>query len=122
MPFTLRALALCAAMLPLTVSAADDEVARGKSLYEATCAACHSPDAHGVGPLHRGVLGRTAGKAKGYDYSPALAASKLVWTRETLQLWLTNPEALIPDQRMNFRVDSAEERAAIISYLASLSS
>ena len=35
----------------------------------------------------------------------------------SLDAWLTNPQALIPGQRMNFRVATDEDRADIIAYL-----
>lgn len=114
------ALLAVAVVLPPAAQAADDAVSRGQALYEAKCSACHSVDAHRVGPLHRGVLGRKAGSAKGYDYSPALAASALVWTRQNLERWLADPEALIPGQRMGFSVQQAGDRQALVAYLASL--
>jgi cytochrome c len=47
----------------------------------------------------------------------ALVGSKIVWSDTTLNRWLTNPEALIPGQRMNFQVQSAEDRADLIAFL-----
>lgn len=38
----------------------------------------------------------------------------------TLDAWLTNPQALIPGQRMNFRVATGEDRADIIAYLRTM--
>ncbi len=93
---------------------------RGKTLYESRCGACHSVDAHRVGPAHRGLLGRRVGSAPDYAYSPALAASRLHWTPQTLNAWLTNPEDLVPGQRMGFRVDDATDRADLIAWLATL--
>jgi cytochrome c len=98
------------------VSSAD----RGKTLYEARCVACHSVDAHRVGPMHRGVLGRTAGKVAGYDFSAALRASTLVWTQQNLLIWLQDPEKLIPDQQMGYRVDDLQDRLDIVAYLATM--
>ncbi|MBL8453655.1 MAG: cytochrome C class I, partial [Zoogloea sp.] len=40
-----------------------------------------------------------------------------VWTEESLERWLRDPEALVPGQRMNFRVGDAEERRRIVEYL-----
>lgn len=114
---------LCLALaIPALARAAGADTAaeRGQALYEARCSACHSPDAHRVGPLHRGVVGRKAGTAAGYEYSPALAASKLVWTRDTLNRWLGDPEALVPGQKMGFRVSSEADRQALIDYLSTL--
>lgn len=110
--------------MPCLAQAADPQAMasaqRGQELYDAKCSACHSPDAHRVGPLHRGVVGRKAGKAAGYDYSPALVASKLVWNRDTLNRWLTDPEALVPGQKMGFSVSSEADRQALIAYLSTL--
>jgi cytochrome c len=39
------------------------------------------------------------------------------WSDTTLNRWLTDPEALIPGQRMNIRVLSADDRADLIAFL-----
>lgn len=105
-----------------TASAQDDvgSAARGKTLWEARCSACHSVDHNSVGPMHRGVVGRMSGSVPGYDYSPALAHSHFIWTKAKLLQWLTNPEALVPGQKMNYEVDNPQDRADIVAYLATL--
>lgn len=100
--------------------AAAQSVERGAALYAAHCSSCHSPDQHGDGPAHRGVVGRRAGALKDFDYSPALRASKLLWTRATLKAWLTDPEALIPGQGMDYQLDDARDREDVVAYLATL--
>ena len=118
-----RAAAAAAALL-LGVAGAQAQPAgdagRGRTLYESRCVACHSVDAHRVGPAHRGVVGRKAGGAAGYDYSPALSASRVRWEASTLEAWLTDPERLIPGQKMGYRVEVQQDRADLIAYLASL--
>ncbi len=89
----------------------------GQDIYESRCSACHSIDANRVGPAHRGVYGRKAGSAPGYAYSPALRASRVIWTEATLARWLTNPQAFIPGSRMGFQVAEAQDRADVIAYL-----
>jgi cytochrome c len=106
----LLALAVCA-----SAQAADAE--RGKTLYESRCIACHSIEHDRIGPRHRGLLGRKAGAVAGFDYSPALRTSKIVWNAKTLDAWLANPEGLIPGQRMNYSVPEASDRADLILYL-----
>jgi cytochrome c len=106
----------------LVLSAAADgavaaDAARGQELYESRCGGCHSLDANRVGPAHRGVYGRKAGSASNFAYSSAVRSSTVVWEEKTLDAWLTNPQALIPGQRMNFRVALPEDRADIIAYL-----
>jgi len=95
--------------------------AKGASLYEQRCGACHSVDAHRVGPSHRNVFGRKAGAASGYDYSPALRASTVRWDGTTLAAWLADPEKLIPGQRMGYSVSEAGDRSDLIAYLRSVS-
>ena len=91
---------------------------RGAQVYENRCTGCHALDANRVGPAHRGVVGRRAGTASGFEYSDALRASRLVWSEALIQRWLANPEALIPGQQMGFRLGDAQERADVAAYLA----
>ena len=93
---------------------------RGRAVYAAHCSSCHSVNVHGDGPAHVGVVGRRAGALKDFDYSPALRNSKLLWTRATLKAWLTNPEALIPGQGMDYQLDDARDREDVVAYLATL--
>lgn len=98
---------------------ADGDLDRGRALYQARCAACHALDYNGVGPAHRGVFGRVAGRAPGFMYSMALKSSGLVWSDETLDRWLSDPEAYVPGQKMGVSVPDAQERADLIAYLKS---
>jgi cytochrome c len=106
---------LAAFLVAGSVSAQDAE--RGRNLYESRCFACHSLDANRIGPMHRGIWGRKAGSAAGFAYSPALRNSSVVWNDDTLARWLTDPQDVIPGQRMNFRVATAQDRADIVAYL-----
>ena len=94
---------------------------RGQQLVESRCFACHSLDENRVGPALRGVVGRVAGKAAGYVYSDALAAATHTWNGHSIQAWLTDPEQLLPGQRMNYRLEQAQDRADVVAYLVSLS-
>ena len=98
-------------------SAAAADAAHGQELYESRCGGCHSLDANRVGPAHRGVFGRKAGSVPNFSYSSSVKSSAVVWEERTLDAWLTNPQALIPGQRMNFRVALPQDRADIIAYL-----
>lgn len=90
---------------------------RGQSLFESRCTACHSLDANRVGPALQTVVGRKAGTAKDYDYSPELAGAKHRWNRQMLLAWLTDPETVVPGQRMGFQVDEAADREDIVAFL-----
>lgn len=112
-------MAVMAILCGLSLAAvAEGNATRGQMLYQSMCMACHSIDYNGVGPAHKGLLGRKAGSAANYDYSPALRAAFVVWTATTLDRWLADPEKLIPGQKMGFSVASAQDRADLISYLS----
>lgn len=103
------------AVMPVAHAAGD--AARGEQLYVSRCGACHSLDENRAGPAHRGVFGRKAGAARGYDYSPALKASGVAWNERTLDRWLADPEKLVHGQKMGFSVPEAKDRADLIAYL-----
>jgi cytochrome c len=93
----------------------------GQALFQKRCSGCHALDADHEGPRLRGVVGRAAGTVKTFQYSDALKNAKHVWDENNLNKWLTDPESVVPDNDMSFQVPKQEERAAIISYLKSLS-
>lgn len=103
----------------LPMAAPAQSVARGQSLFESRCVACHSLETHRVGPALGQVVGRRAGTASDFAYSPALTAATHVWSRPMLLAWLTDPEALVPGQAMGYRVDSATDREDLVAYLLS---
>ena len=92
------------------------DASRGETLYEA-CQDCHSLDKNDVGPRHRGVFGRKAASLPDYDYSDALKSANIVWNEETLDKWLTDPQAVAPGAKMFFHLDNPQDRADVIAYL-----
>jgi cytochrome c len=48
-----------------------------------------------------------------------LRNSGVVWDENHLDQWLENPEQLVKDTNMDFRVSDAAERAALIIFLKS---
>jgi cytochrome c len=105
-------------LLSHTTAFAASDAARGETLYESRCGACHSIQTNRIGPKHLGVVGRKAGSIAGFDYSPALKKAKFVWTPKQLDKWLQGPGKLVRGTNMAFTVPKAEDRAAIIAYLA----
>ena len=101
------------------VTALQGDPNRGRTLYQG-CTGCLSVDDNDLGPRHRGVVGRRAGSIQDYSYSPALKNSGLTWDEATLDRWLTNPSAMVPGTKMFFKLDAAQDRADVISYLESL--
>lgn len=114
------ALALTPVLMPFR--AAGQGTPDGKALFEKRCTGCHALEADHEGPRLKGVFGRTAGSVKSFQYSKPLQNAGFVWDEARLNKWLTDTESVVPDNDMTFRVPKAEERAAIIGYLKSLSS
>lgn len=104
------------------ISSAAEDADQGKHLFEKRCTGCHSLERNKEGPKLLGVYGRQAGTAPNFNYSPALRSAHFVWDEQQLDKWLTDTQALIEDNNMDFHVPKADERAAIIHYLKSLSS
>ncbi|KHK89508.1 c-type cytochrome [Novosphingobium malaysiense] len=88
----------------------------------AVCRACHSvePGKNGVGPTLHGIFGSKAGEVPGYNFSPALAKSGIVWDRAALDTWLQGPMKMVPGTKMVIAVPDAGKREAIIDYLETL--
>jgi cytochrome c len=98
--------------------------AAGERAYQ-KCYSCHSlegPDPSTQGPSLKGVVGRAVASEAGFAYSPAMrdyAARQPRWTREALDAFVADPQALVPDNEMGFfGVPDADERRALIEYLA----
>jgi cytochrome c len=117
MPSSMLAAVAGAVLALASVGAHAADAVRGQSLYQQRCASCHSIEYNGVGPAHKGLFGRIAGKLPNYAYSPALQRSSIVWDANSLDKWLRNPEQLVPGQKMGFSVPSARDRADLIAYL-----
>jgi cytochrome c len=120
----MRAMAALATMLLLTGAArADGDAGRGEARF-GDCAACHKLEAgaNNVGPSLHGIFARKAGELTDFRYSPALKRSGIVWTPETLDAFVTNPQALVPGNRMPYAgMADAGSRADLIAYLAKAS-
>ena len=113
------ALASGAALLAAfaAVGGAKGDTIAGRSAFEKRCTGCHALDHEKTGPRLAGVVGRKAGTVSGFPYSDAVKKAAVVWNEAVLDKWLTDPETVIPDTDMAFRLDNPAERAAIIAFL-----
>jgi cytochrome c len=88
------------------------------------CATCHSTSADGtnsMGPNLRGVVGRKAGTAPGFQYSQAMKGSGIRWTPQELDSFLTDVPKKVPGTLMPINgLPDAQDRQAVINYLKSL--
>ena len=97
------------------------DVEKGKDAFQRRCGGCHSPDRTMEGPRLRGVYGRRSGSTPDFQYSDALKNAGITWNEGNLDKWLTDTEALVPNNDMSFRVPNPDERRDIIAYLKALS-
>ena len=115
-PSALAAMVVALVAAHVQPSLAAGDPVRGEQVYQG-CMDCHSLDENSVGPRHADVFGRRAGAVPDYRYSNALKSSAIVWNEETLDRWLTDPQALVPGTKMFFSVPDARDRADLIAFL-----
>ncbi|KAB2850405.1 MAG: cytochrome c2 [Hyphomicrobiaceae bacterium] len=74
------------------------------------------------GPSLYRVIGRSAGTLPGFEYSPAMigrGAAGLVWDAASLDLYLADPEGIVPGTSMSIPpLRDEQDRADVIAYLA----
>jgi cytochrome c len=106
--------------LPYQATAEPGNSARGERMYRA-CAACHSlePNRNMTGPSLAEVWNRKAGSLASFPrYSPALKSSGIVWTDDTLDAWIKDPQHFIPGNTMTFQgMKDARQRADLLAFL-----
>jgi len=104
---------------------AQDALARGRQLF-AQCALCHAPSRQdAIAPNLHGIIGRAIASDDDFrGYSPALtvfAAAEGIWTTTNLNWFLRAPRSAVPGTTMVFDgLESAQDRDAILAYLATL--
>jgi cytochrome c len=102
-----------------TNSSSDDpgDPEHGKALFEKRCTGCHALTQNKEGPRLQSVFGRTSGSISDFAYSKALRSANIVWDGASLDKWLTDPDAFVAGNEMDFAVSNSQERRDIISYL-----
>lgn len=124
-------LAACAALLVCAPAGAEEVSINGRvgdpdvgELLFGVCQTCHQigPGAeHRSGPALNNLVGAPAGARGDYpsSFTMVLAGLRgLVWTPETLDAYLENPRATVPNSASPFvGVPSEQERADLIAYL-----
>ena len=112
-------LALLMMLLLAGTARAGGDAARGETRFQ-DCAACHKLEAgaNNVGPSLHGIFARKAGEIADFRYSPAMKRSGIVWTPETLEKFISDPQAMVPANRMPYAgMTGANDRADLIAYL-----
>ncbi|MBC7150992.1 MAG: c-type cytochrome [Rhizobium sp.] len=103
------------------------DVAAGKKVF-GKCVACHMVGEnakHKVGPTLNDVVGRQAGTAEGYNYSPAMknaGLGGLVWDDPTLHAYLAKPRDIVKGTKMTFAgLKKENDITDVIAYLSTFS-
>lgn len=92
--------------------------------YNDHCRECHAFDKNDnrLGPSLYGIVGAKAGMVPGFAYSQSVKSSGLTWDEPTLDKWIANPNAVIPDNNMGSvygGIDDPAVRAKVIAFLKS---
>ena len=103
-----------------SVAVAQDDAAA--KLYKNHCRACHTLVDDGrsrQGPSLMGIFQRKAGTHEKYTkYSRGLKDAAWQWTPEQLDLWLTDPKALVPKTFMGaYKQKDPEKRKILVEYI-----
>ena len=112
-------LALLMTLSPACSAWAAGDAVRGEARFQ-DCAACYKLEAgvNNVGPSLHGIFTRKAGEIADFRYSPAMKRSGIVWTPETLEKFIADPQAMVPGNRMPYAgMAGASDRADLIAYL-----
>lgn len=93
----------------------------GAEIFKA-CIACHTlsvDDGNRAGPTLHGIMGRRVASAPGYQFTPALRALDIVWSRESVsKLFEVGPMTYAPGTKMPEQtINSAADREALVDFL-----
>lgn len=94
---------------------------QGEAAFNNACRTCHSWKAgdNRLGPHLSGLIGRKAGAAEGFAYSPSLKGAAITWDEATLDKFIANPDAVAPGNTMKpyTGIADAALRKSIIDFL-----
>jgi cytochrome c len=117
---TLAGAVVAALVLAAGSALAAGDGAQGERLFNQQCKACHTIDKGGhnlVGPNLNGLFGRKAGSAD-YRYSDAMKTSGIVWDETTLDEYLKDPKAKVPNTKMTYiGLRQEQQRQDLIAFL-----
>jgi len=116
------------ACIPLTAVhspafAADESASPGRKIFEVRCATCHevaSPATTTLGPSLVGIIGKRAGTQASGVHSRAAVESGIVWDRNSLRRFLSDPGREAPGTIMPASVSDPKALDALLDYLETL--
>lgn len=108
--------------LAITSPAAADPLPKPPAF--AICSGCHvskQGQTPTIGPNLFGVSLRKSGEYPGYSYSAAMKSAAVVWNRDTLSAFVSNPKKTIPGTKMAYSGQMDPQKLKeVVDYLLSL--
>ena len=98
------------------------EDASGQQAFNNACRTCHMAKEgdNRLGPNLHKIIGRKAGSLPDYGFSSAMKEAGFVWDEEKLDLFMANPDEVVPGNNMKpyGGLSSSDDRKKIIAFLA----
>jgi cytochrome c len=97
--------------------------AAGQKVFQVQCGICHPVVAgqNRIGPTVFGVVGRPSGSVPGFHYTADHKKLDITWDAATLDKYLANPHAMVPDTSMAYPgLKDDAKRADLVAYLETL--
>ena len=94
--------------------------ARGERVFNQQCKTCHSLEEGPslTGPTLHGMFGRKAGTAAGFEFSPEMIKSGIVWDDKTMAEYNHDPKGKVPGTKMVFNgVKQQGQLDDLVAYL-----
>lgn len=111
---------VCLTLATGTASSADVEA--GKEVFQAKCIGCHAISCNRTGPKLEGIIGRQVGSVPDFEgYTDEMQSAGFVWSRDKLDEFLADPEAIIPGTLMASaeNLEESADRENLIAFLGS---
>jgi len=120
--------------LMTTLAFGEGDADKGENVFK-KCKACHKIGEgakNSVGPVLNDVIGRTAGTAEGYKYSPSMIAAGeagLVWDQELVAQFIEDPKKFLQTYlddsgvktKMALKISNEDDRADVAAYVGTFS-
>jgi cytochrome c len=111
------------ALAGAAAAARADEAASGQEVYELRCRTCHGGKGAAdvpIGPSLTGIVGTRAATQPSGLHSRALIDSGIVWNRETLRRFLSDPPRALPGTLMPAGVVDPAQLEPLLDYLETM--
>ena len=99
------------------------EAASEQQVFNNACRTCHTikEGDNRLGPNLHKIIGRKAGSLPDYNYSSAMKGAGFDWDEEKLELFIANPDEVVPGNNMKpyGGLASTDDRTKVMAFLRS---